>query len=177
MLKKFAIIVCVIIAIPFVIALFVADSYHVEREVTIKQPKDKVFNYVKLLKNQNNFSKWAMMDPNMTKTYSGTDGQVGFISAWDSQNPDVGTGEQEIIAIEEGKRIDFELRFLKPFEATEPAYMVTETISANETKVKWGFSGHMKYPMNIMLLVMDFEQMIGDDLQTGLNNLKALQEK
>lgn len=177
MLKKFAITVCVIIAIPFIIALFVADSYHVEREVIINQPKGKVFSYVKLLKNQNDFSKWAMVDPDMAKTYSGTDGEVGFISAWDSQNPDVGTGEQEIIAIEEGKRIDFELRFLKPFEATEPAYMITEAVSPNETKVKWGFSGHMNYPMNIMLLVMDFEQMIGDDLQTGLNNLKVLQEK
>lgn len=177
MLKKLSILIVVIIAIPLVTALFVHNSYEVEREVTISKPKAELFNYLKHLKNQDDFSKWANMDPNMTKTYRGVDGQVGFVSAWDSQNPDVGTGEQEIISITEGERIDFELRFLKPFEATEPAYMITESISPTETRVKWGFSGHMDYPMNLMFLFMDFEQIIGDDLQTGLDKLKALQEQ
>lgn len=177
MLKKFSIAVLIIICLPFAIALFVADSYHVEREVIINQPKAAVFDYVKYLKNQDEFSKWANIDPEMTKTYRGTDGQVGFVSAWDSQHPDVGTGEQEIIAIVDGERIDYELRFLKPFEATEPAYMTFEDLGNNQTKVKWGFSGHMNYPMNILMLFMDFEQMIGADLQHGLDNLKAIQEK
>jgi len=176
MLKKLGIIVLVIIAIPFIIALFVEKSYDVEREVIINKPKNEVFNYIKYLKNQNFYSKWAQMDPDMIKTYRGTDGEVGFVSAWNSQNEDVGKGEQEIIAIKEGYRIDFELRFLEPFESTEPAFMVTESIDKNTTKVVWGFSGHMDYPMNLMLLMIDFEQVIGDDLQTGLNNLKVIQE-
>lgn len=176
MLKKLMLVVFTIIAIPLIVAAFVEKSYDVEREVVINKPLDEVFTYIKYLKNQNFYSKWAQMDPDMIKTYRGTDGEVGFVSAWNSQNEDVGQGEQEIIAIEEGRRIDFELRFIKPFESTEPAFMVTESINTNTTKVIWGFSGHMDYPMNLMLLMIDFEQMIGDDLQTGLNNLKALQE-
>ena len=86
-------------------------------------------------------------------------------------------GEQEIIKITEGKRIDFKLRFFKPFEATEPAFMTTDSISDNQTKVTWGFNGKMNYSMNIMFLFMDFEQMIGDDLQLGLTNLKTELEK
>ena len=62
-------------------------------------------------------------------------------------------------------------------EATEHAYMTTTAISENETKVAWGFDGHMAYPMNMMLLFMDFGQMIGDDLATGLTNLKGVLEK
>ena len=112
------------------------------------------------------------MDPTMKKTYRGTDGTVGFVSAWESKVDSVGVGEQEIKKIKEGERIDFERRFIKPFEATEPAFMTTEPVSENQTKVIWGFSGHMNYPMNIMMLFMDFEKMIGDDLQTGLSNLK-----
>ena len=54
--------------------------------------------------------------------------------------------------------------------------MTTESISENQTKVKWGFNGHMDYPMNIMMLFMDFETMIGDDLDTGLKNLKSVLE-
>lgn len=176
-LKKILIVIAIIIAIPLIIALFVEKDYAVEREITINKSKQEVFDYVKFLKHQDNFSKWATMDPNMKKTYRGTDGTVGFVSAWESDDENVGVGEQEIKKIAEGERIDFELRFIKPFEATEPAFMSTETVSENQTKVKWGFSGHMNYPMNIMMLFMDFEKMIGDDLQTGLSNLKTVLEK
>lgn len=173
MLKKILIIVLVIIAIPLVIAFFVPKNYSVEREIIIEKPKQEVFEYVKYLKNQDDYSKWATMDPNMKKTYRGTDGTVGFVSAWESENDDVGSGEQEIIKIEEGERIDFELRFIKPFESTSPAFMTTESVAENQTKVKWGFSGHMNYPMNIMMLFMDFKKMIGDDLESGLRKLKT----
>jgi uncharacterized membrane protein len=176
-LKKFLIGLAILIAIALIVALFVKKDYAVEREITINKPKQEVFNYIKLLKNQENYSKWATMDPNMKKSYRGTDGTVGFVSAWDSKIDSVGVGEQEIKKIVEGERVDFELRFIKPFEATEPAFMTTEAVSENQTKVKWGFSGHMDYPMNLVMLFMDFEKMIGDDLQTGLNNLKTVLEK
>ncbi len=175
-LKTILIAVGILIAVPLIVSLFVKKDYEVEREITIDKPKEDVFDYVKFLKNQDNYSKWATMDPDMKKTYRGTDGTVGFISAWESNNKDVGKGEQEIKKITEGERIDFELRFFEPFESTEPAYMTTESVSENQTKVKWGFSGHMDYPMNIMMLFMDFEKMIGDDLDTGLKNLKSVLE-
>jgi len=117
------------------------------------------------------------MDPNMKQTYSGTDGTVGFISAWESEDRNVGKGEQEIVAIVEGKRIDYELRFIEPFESTSYAYMTTDEVSENETLVKWGFDGRMNYPMNLMLLFMNFEEMIGEDLQHGLENLKVILEE
>lgn len=176
-LKKVLIALAVIIAIPLVIALFVKKEYAVEREININKPNTEVFEYIKYLKNQDNYSKWATMDPNMKKDSRGTDGQVGFVSTWDSEIEDVGKGEQEIVKITEGKRIDFELRFIKPFEATEPAYMTTEAVSEQETKVKWGFSGKMPYPMNIMMLFMNMEEMIGADLEEGLKNLKVVLEK
>ncbi|WP_418358078.1 SRPBCC family protein [Shewanella basaltis] len=177
MLKKILLGLAVVIAIPFIVALFIKTDYSVMRTVTIDKPVSEVFDYVKHLKNQDNFSKWAQMDPEMVKTYRGIDATVGFVSAWASENPDVGVGEQEIIAIDEGKRIDFELRFISPFEATEPAYMTTEAVSAQQTKVNWGFSGHMNYPMNLMFLFVDFETMIGEDLQQGLDTLKVLLEQ
>jgi hypothetical protein len=164
-------------AIALITALFVKKEYAVEREVTINKPKQEVFEYIKYLKNQDSYSVWANMDPQMKKEYKGTDGTVGFVSAWDSEKSDVGKGEQEIKKITEGERIDFELRFIKPFESTEPAYMITESVGDNQTKVKWGFSGEMKYPMNLMLLFMNMEEMVGNDLATGLQNLKTNLEK
>lgn len=175
--KKIFIALILIIAILLIVALFAKKDYAVEKEIVINKPKQEVFGYIKFLKNQNNYSKWATMDPDMKKEYRGTDGTVGFVSAWDSDKKDVGKGEQEIKKISDGERIDYELRFIKPFESTEQAYMATDAVSENQTKVKWGFSGRMNYPMNLMLLIMNMEKMVGDDLQTGLNNLKTVVEK
>lgn len=170
----FAILAIVIIAL--IVALFVKKEYSVEKEVMINKPKEEVFGYIKYLKNQDTFSKWNQMDPDMKKSYHGTDGTVGFIYAWDSQK-EAGQGEQEIKNIVDGQRVDFEVRFKKPMESTAPVYFVTEQVGENQTLVKWGFKGKMSYPTNLMLLVMNFEEMIGSDLQTGLNNLKNVLEK
>jgi hypothetical protein len=35
----------------------------------------------------------------------------------------------------------------------------------------------LPYPFNLMLLFMNMDKMIGDDLSTGLTNLKTLLEK
>jgi hypothetical protein len=167
----------IIVAIPLVVALFIKKEYSVEREIVIRKPKHLVFDYLKYLKNQDNFSKWASMDPKMKKEYRGTDGTVGFVSAWDSKDKNVGKGEQEIKKITENKRIDFEIRFIKPFAGTANAYLTIDSTSNNETIVNWGFDSKMKYPMNLMLLFMNMEKMIGNDLSTGLSNLKNILEK
>lgn len=159
------------IALLLIIALFLKKDYAVERSVTVNQPKQLVFDYIRSLKNQDNFSKWASMDPNMKKEYRGTDRTVGFVSAWEG-NKKVGKGEQEIKKITEGERVDFELRFIKPFAGLANAYITTEAVNNQQTLVKWGFDSRMKYPMNLMLLFMNMEKMIGNDFSTGLNNLK-----
>src|SRR5437868_2208878 len=110
-IKKILLVLVSIVAVLLIVALFVKKDYAVERETVIKKPKATVFNYIKYLKNQDNYSVWAMKDPNMQKTYTGTDGTVGFISAWKSENKEVGTGEQEILNINEGERMDLKIRF------------------------------------------------------------------
>ena len=176
-LKKILIAIAAIIAIALITALFVKKEYAIERTISINQPKEAVFNYIKYLKNQDNYSKWAMMDPNMKKNYTGTDGTIGFISAWESDNKHVGKGEQEIIKITDGERMDVKLRFKTPYEAENDAYFITEALSANETKVTWGFTGAFPSPMNLMGVFMNMDKEVGGDFETGLANLKKLLEK
>ncbi len=174
---KILMIIGLLALIPLIVAFFVDNEYTVVRIITINKPSIEVFEYVKLLKNQENYSKWANIDPSMKKTYQGTDGTVGFISRWESNNPDVGVGEQEIIKIYDGERIDYQLRFEEPFKSTSPVYISIEPIEENVTIVQWGFAGKMNYPMNLMMLFVDFEKMIGDDFQIGLDKLKKILEK
>ena len=132
---------------------------------------------MKLLKNQDNFRVWFSKDPAIKKTFSGTDGTVGAVAGWDSKDQNVGVGEQEIKKIVKGERIDSELGFKVPIESTAFAFMSTEAISPNQTKVKWRFNDKIPYPMNLMLPIINMEEMLGKDLQDGLNNLKAILEK
>lgn len=169
------IIIALLILIPLIAALFISKDYAVEREIIIDRPVADVFEYLKYLRNQDNFSKWATLDPDMRQEFSGIDGTVGFKSSWEG-NKDVGKGEQTIVNIVEGKRIDYEIRFIEPFEAIADSYMSTEPVSENQTKVIWAFSSTMPYPFNIMRVFMNLDDAIGEDLYVGLVNLKTILE-
>lgn len=135
-LKRILLVVAINIGIALIAALFVKKDMDAVREVTINKPKQDVFNYVKYLKHQEAYSKWESMEPAMKKSYRGTDGTVGFVSAWDSEKSDVGKGEQEIKKIVEGKSMDTELRFLEPMESTATSSITTESVTPGATKVK-----------------------------------------
>jgi hypothetical protein len=165
-----------IIALLLVVALFIKKDYTIIRNVQISSPSSTIFDYIKYLKNQDNYSKWAMMDPNMKKEYTGTDGTIGFVSAWDSPHKSVGKGQQKITNIHPGKGIELEIQFIKPFPGLAKAAMNIDKLNQNESKVSWSLQSSMKYPSNIMLLFLSMEKLIGNDLEVGLNNLKKLME-
>lgn len=173
-LKKVIFVLFIIICIPFLIALFSKERFLVEKEIIIDKPYTEVFEYVKYLKNQEKFSIWSSMDPNMKRSYKGEDGRKGFIARWESEKENVGAGEQEIIKIDPFKRIDIELRFEEPFQSISPSYLITQKETPYSTKVIWGFEGNIEYPLNMMLWFKDMETLIGNDLQMGLNNLKDI---
>lgn len=163
-----------IIALLLIIALFTKKEYKTYSEIIIIAPKQKVFDYLKQIKNQDYFNKWVMMDPNMKREFKGTDGNVGFIYAWNG-NKEAGEGEQEIKAINEGENIEMEIRFARPIAGIAHAKMTTESISDNQTKVTWTTAAPMKYPLNIMLSMI--VKMLEKDMATSLTTLKTILEK
>jgi RimJ/RimL family protein N-acetyltransferase len=175
-MKKILYAVLGLIAIVLIAALVMPREYAVEREITVSRPVADVYDYLESLRNQNNWSVWAKRDPNIKMEFKGTDRTVGFTYHWEG-NDEVGKGEQEITKITKGQRIDTELRFLEPFESKSDAYLITESVGDNATKVKWGFAGNMPYPMNAMLPFMGMEKSVGKDFSDGLSNLKAILEQ
>jgi len=175
-LKLAAIILGLFVAFILVAAFVTDTDYSVERSVIIDKPVPVIFEHIRYLKNQDEFSVWGTMDPNIQQEYRGTDGTVGAVSAWEG-NEDVGKGEQEIVRIVENRRIDFELRFIEPFEGVADAYFITDSMSVDDTRVTWGFESSMPRPMNLMLLFINMEELIGSDLEKGLNKLKDTLEE
>lgn len=180
MIKKIllaiAALIVLLVAAVVILAFAVSPDYKIEREVTINRPKPDVFAYVRMVKNQNDWGPWLKKDPTMKQEYRGTDGQIGFVSAWKSDNPEIGEGEQEIKNIVEGSRLDVDLRFIKPFQSTNKGYITTEAVGTDATRVRWGFAGAMPRPMNLMLLVIDMDKEVGKDFEEGLSNLKRILE-
>ncbi len=170
------IIILLILAIPFIAALFIERNYTIERETIIDKPRQEVFNYIKYLKNQEHYNKWVMTDLQAKRANHGTDGTVGFVTTWNSTNKNVGKGEQEIKKIQEGERIEHEMRFEKPFKGTSTAYLETSSPDGKKTIVKWGFCGDRTYMMRVMHFILNIKKMLGNDIQTSLNNLKLVLE-
>ncbi|MEP7373216.1 MAG: SRPBCC family protein [Chitinophagaceae bacterium] len=173
------VIVAGIIALLLVIGLFMRKQHYVKREIVINAPRQKVFDYVKLLKNQDEFNKHAMAGPDRKKEFRGTDGTVGYVYAW-SGSKNAGEGEKEIMNIIEGKRIDMEIRFVKPMKASAIITIETESLSdpdsyQDQTKLSWSNTGTLKYPVNIMIPMM--EKHVVKDMDSSLSTLKNILEK
>ena len=166
-------IVAGIIALLLIIALFMKKEHYVKREIIINAPRRKVFDFVRMLKNQDKFNKHAMEGADRKREYKGTDGTAGFIYAW-SGNKKAGVGEKEIKNITEGKRIEMEIRFVKPMAVTASIIMETESLSDNQTRVSWSNAGTLKYPINIMIPMM--EKMLPKEMDSSLSTLKNILE-
>ena len=163
-----------VIALLLIIGLFMKREHYVNGEITITAPLQKVFDYAKLLKNQDEWNKNAKGDPNKKEEFKGTDGTVGFIIAF-SGNKNVGEGWKEIMNIIEGQRIETNMRFEKPMAFTALLIMDTASLADNETKVKLTHYGTLKYPKNIMIPI--FEKMFSKQMDISLSNLKNILEK
>ena len=143
---------------------------------TIGWGLEDVFDYLKYVKNQDNWSPWKKKDPNIKQQFEGIDGTVGFISKWQG-NKDVGEGEQEIKNIEPNVRMDSELRFFKPWKSQSDAYLKVSKEDNGQTKVFWGFSGKNPVPFNVFMLFFNMDKTVGKDFEDGLNDLKAILEQ
>lgn len=164
-----------LIVLFLLVALMTPRSFTLRKEILINKPKQAVFSYLKLIRNQEKYSVWVMKDPNIKLVYTGIDGTVGFSSAWESKDKNVGIGEQEIKKLVEGESIEVEIRFKKPFEGTNHACTAVMAINDTQAKVTQEFYGKSKFPMNIMNLFMN--KLVGKDMQKNLENLKANLEK
>jgi uncharacterized protein YndB with AHSA1/START domain len=172
-------ILIVIIAICLILIglnVLMGNVMKIENKVNVNKSDAQVFDFLKLVKNQDLFSVWNMADPNMSKTYKGTDGEVGFVYGWKSDtNKNVGQGEQEITKITPLNRIDFALRFEKPMKNTAASYFEIKKINENSTDVTWTFEGPSKFPMNLFMPI--FKKMLAKDMTQSLENLKVYLEK
>jgi hypothetical protein len=169
MLKNIAIGVAVLVVLVIgVIASRPAD-FKVERNATIAAPPDVVFAQVNDFHAWAGWSPWEHIDPAMKKTFSGAANGVGAIYEWDG-NDQAGAGRMTIRKSDFPGSIDLELKFLKPFPATNDT-VFTFAAAPEGTKVTWTLSGKYDFKGKAASMFMDMDKMVGGDFERGLTAL------
>jgi len=165
-----------LIVLVLLIAAFSKKDFRVERTITVNKPLPEAYDFLTSLKNQDQWSKWTLMDPNMKKEYIGTDKTVGFISKWESPMKQVGEGEQQIKKLIPNQRIESEIRFMKPMKSIANAYFTVAEEGEGRTRVAWGFTSRTPWPFNAFMLFFNMENAVGKDFEEGLGNMKRMIE-
>lgn len=149
-------------------------KFRYERSDVIKASPDKIFPYLIDFKKGSQWSPYEKMDPNMKKTYSGPDAQVGSVMEFDG-NRDAGSGKLEILKIVPNELVQIRLTMLKPFEGVN-LVEYTLTPEADGTRFTWAMSGEGGFVSKLLNFFVDCEKMVADQFTAGINNLKALIE-
>lgn len=168
-------VILVIVAVLLIIPLFISKDMNYEKSISIDAPIDKVWENVGNLTAMDQWSPWNSKDPDMARSLTGVDGEVGAKQSWVSEKKDVGEGSQTIVGVNKPTELLTKLEFIKPFKSEADAYVRLNDDGGNVTAT-WGFESQMAYPMNIMKLFMNFEKNMGKDFGAGLSKLKSICE-
>jgi hypothetical protein len=174
-LKIVGIVLLILIAFPLILALFIPKTYTISVSETVNRPRQEVFDYLRILGNQKEYSVWVMADPNLEPEIVGNDGTVGAIQKWNSPKDEVGEGEQEITSVSLDS-ITVDLRFKRPWEGKAKAANVLSSVSENQTQITAKFYSDSKYPFNLMSYFFG-KKMIEDAEAKNLKNIKGILER
>lgn len=150
-------------------------DYELSRTVIINRPKAEVYAYIRQLKNQQLWMPWFLNDPSFVIKFKGEDGKVGAASYWKGTNKVEGI--QKITKLQEGKLLETQLLFLRPYKSLSLNYMAVKELEPDRTKMVWGVKGVHRFPASVFMLFYGMERAIGNDFDAGLINLKRILEK
>ena len=175
MLKKILLVVVILVAGIFAVALTKPDTFSVQRSVNIKAAPDKIFAVLNDFKRWPEWSPWEKLDPAMQRTHSGAASGPGAVYAWKG-NRDVGAGRMEIRESTAPIRVSMQLDFIEPFASRNTADF-TLAPRGDTTDVTWTMTGPSLLVSKLMQVFVSMDKMIGKDFEADLANLKALVEK
>ncbi|MCH9650773.1 MAG: SRPBCC family protein [Deltaproteobacteria bacterium] len=173
MLKKLFVGLLALIAILVVVGFLLPDDFHLERSVTIDAPACTIFAQLDNFHRFNAWSPWADIDPNAQYSISGTPKSVGHKMSWASEDRNVGTGSQEITALEPYRRVESLLDF---GDQGQPDVFFDLQPEGDAVKVVWGFDTSFEGSLIGRYFGLFFDNMIGPSYEKGLSRLKAVAE-
>lgn len=142
-------------------------SYHVAREVEILASPHKVYEVLVDYRTWKTWSPWLISEPEALVTVSDNPSSVGSQYVWKGKV--TGEGELQHQKLVPAKKIEDELRFIKPFQSTSSVAFELQP-KGDGTLLTWTMDG--KLPWFLFWMVPMMRTLLGMDFQRGLNMLK-----
>jgi len=171
---KILIIFVIIIGVALLFVTSQPDQYTVEREITIAVPEAKIFPQVNNFHNWADWSPWEKLDPSIKKTFEKPDAGVGAVCNWIG-NERVGSGKM-VITESDVEHINVELDYGYPGPVKKIGYTFQFMPNGRETLVKWHLYGYDDFSAKCTHLFAGLDKTLAEDLQNGLEQLKAVTE-
>ncbi len=166
----------ILIGLGSLLGLFVVyvatrpGAFRIERSTTIDASPAKVFALINDFHEWAKWSPWEKIDPSMAKTYEGSEAGKGAVYRWSGDNK-AGQGVMTILESAADSRIEIELAFLKPFQATNKAIFTLEP-EGSGTKVSWAMEGNRAFAIKAFNVFMDMDKLVGNDFEKGLASMR-----
>jgi Polyketide cyclase / dehydrase and lipid transport len=175
MLKKILIGLAALVALFAAIVAMQPSEFRVERSATIAAPQAELFAQVNDLHKWDAWSPWAKLDPNAKIAFEGPEAGEGAAMTW-AGNDKVGEGKLTIVESKPNDAVKLRVDFVKPFEGSSNSDFAFKPDGAG-TAVTWTMTAYHSFLEKAFCLVMNGQKMVGDDLEKGLSQLKALLER
>jgi len=173
MLKFLGFLVVFVAIMGFAVpSIFLSESFASERTTTIAASPAEVRSTVGDFNTWDSWTVWNQeRDPSMTRTITGTPGEVGHRMEWTSDKD--GPGSIEITATDPA-RTTYVLQFgeMTPCDTV----MHHEPNGEGATNVRWTMSGEIEGMPYWRWMGLLIPGAVGKDYEAGLANLKALLE-
>ncbi|MGH3368049.1 MAG: SRPBCC family protein [Nocardioidaceae bacterium] len=150
------------------------DTYTVERSAAIAAPPERIYAQIADFHNWTNWSPWEDVDPQLQRTYSGSDSGVGAVYRW-SGNRKAGVGRMEITDTTEPSKVQIDLVFEKPWKAHNDTRFTIQP-EGSGSRVTWTMTGDKTLMTRVMGIFKSMDQMVGPDFEKGLGRLKTTTE-
>lgn len=168
-------IIIALVAIFFIVGMFLPNTYSLTRSIVINAPDSVVYKNVADYNNFLKWNPWYKMEPTAKITISGTPGTVGHLYKWKGDDKNTGEGQMMITSVDTNKAVNEELKFIKPMEGLSDIKFVIAPATGG-VKVDWIMSGESK-TITEKWMGLCMGMLMGKDFDNGLKDLKAMSEK
>jgi hypothetical protein len=172
MLKKILVVLAVLVAVLVAVIATRPSESHVERALVVPATPAIVFGYINDLTHFSSFSPWLKYEPSAKVTVDGAPTGVGAHYAWEGK--EMGSGEMTIASVKENERVELDLHFVAPFDSKAKVIWSLAAEGSDKTKVTWAMDGHNDFMGKAFSLVVDMDEMLGNDFSAGLEALSPL---
>ncbi|MEL6853938.1 MAG: SRPBCC family protein [Cyanobacteria bacterium J06607_13] len=185
-IRKSIVVLLALITVTLLGGFLLPSQVHVERQALINASPEKIFTNVSDLSQWESWSPWANIDPDAEFKVKGKG--VGQLMTWASDNPEVGSGSQQVTELSAPNKVKTHLDFgdMGVADATftiAPAATSTGNESqGNKTLVTWSLDTDVREGVPLLGQPLStyfgffMDSMVGEMYEAGLANLKSVVE-